>query len=130
MRSKFKAGDRVFDMGGHGAGTVSFVFSIDAFGLPVSVGFDSGKTASFTFEGHNGLGGELPCLVTLEEARARGFGVPKKKVTKEIKVWKIYNTRLKDFEPQTLEHTANLGVVTVEPYRMPVLLTGKIEVEE
>lgn len=125
--SKFTVGQKVFHMG-WGIGTVTSVSHTEPF--PVRVDFANNQMEWFTQDGAMNVGYKIPQLYSLDEARKMGFDIPRQKVTKEIKVWKIYNTMIKDFESVTLEYTADLGWVDATPHLIPVLLSGKLEIKE
>lgn len=75
--SKFKVGDRVFHVG-HGIGVV---YGISETKFPIGVSFDSGFASSFTRDGFYHEPHTIPQLLTLEEAKAKGYDVPEQEAT-------------------------------------------------
>ena len=76
--SKFNVGDRVFHVG-YGLGVVS---SLDYGTYPLCVRFDSVgvEVIGFSMEGKYSTRHLIPSLLTLDEAKAKGYDVPKEKV--------------------------------------------------
>lgn len=73
--SKFKAGDKVYDIC-EGVGVVGTDTDKE---YPVSVNFASGTSATYTSSGLNQVTDVNPTLLTLEEARTKGYEMPKQK---------------------------------------------------
>ena len=71
--SKFKTGDRVFHVG-FGVGEV--INTNHIVNYPIKVEFITGISNVFTSEGFWEVGHVIPQLLTLEEARAKGYDVP------------------------------------------------------
>jgi hypothetical protein len=130
--SKFQVGDRVFHVGWG----VGMVFQVDDSqphsDRALSVGFfapNSGKpcTVFFTLDGRFFLFHTIPQILTLEEARVKGYEIPKVKVKKIIKQWSVVAsngviTHTFDCLKKAAQYQG-LGDSVVE-------LTGEYEVEE
>ena len=90
--SKFKVGDRVFDLR-CGVGVVESVK--DHHDYPVKVLFKSKdvENESYTHCGKSLSTHKNPLLLTLTEAREKGYDVPKESLNFQIKViWDVYST--------------------------------------
>jgi hypothetical protein len=70
--SKFNLKDKVFHVG-HGVGQVHDIAKTD---YPIGVLFENGFASSFTEKGCYHDGHAIPQLLTLEEAKAKGYAVP------------------------------------------------------
>jgi hypothetical protein len=70
--SKFNVGDKVFHVG-HGPGVIYAITETD---YPIGVLYENGFASSFTKEGLYHGGHTVPQLLTLEEAKAKGYAVP------------------------------------------------------
>ena len=94
MTEKFNVGDRVYDIQ-FGIGVVYTHLNGIAHSYPIEVTFEllSGEIRTYTACGRLGAFHANPTLLTLPEARAKGYDVPKEKVKKTIKRWVIVNTK-------------------------------------
>lgn len=77
--SKFKVGDRVYGIL-EGEGRVTSERGCELY--PIVVLFATGKGDKFTPEGKSIVTFLNPDLLTIEEARAKGYNVPKQKIKK------------------------------------------------
>jgi hypothetical protein len=85
--SKFNVGDKVFHVG-YGIGTVTSSYSDFTFG--VNVDFDiNQRQDTFTADGRLYEEHIMPSLLTLQEARDKGYDVPKEKVKKWRWVYQV-----------------------------------------
>lgn len=84
---KFKVGDRVFHVG-HGVGEVTEIDQRDS--LAIRVEFHNNKVGWFTLDGMFVDEHTIPQLLTLDEARAKGYDVPKK--TYKMWQWLYHNS--------------------------------------
>jgi hypothetical protein len=80
--TKFKVGDKVYDIV-YGLSTVKAVDSKIIFPYPILL--HNGRI--YTSEGRDSEDAINPTLLTLDEARAKGYEVPKQKVKKQRTVW-------------------------------------------
>lgn len=78
--SKFKVGQKVYCIH-NGMGTVTYI-DVDL-DYPVEVDFDKGVSNTYTADGKRSKCDINPTLLTLEEACAKGYDVPKQKIVKE-----------------------------------------------
>lgn len=127
--SKFKVGDKVFHVG-HGLGEVIAVDSGVA--EPIWVLFGEPDTVCrvkerFTLDGRYQTSHSVPSLLTLGEARAKGYDVPKQRVKKKITRWvNVYRYYESDAfsTKEAADHLATPDRITC------VELTGEYFVEE
>jgi hypothetical protein len=130
--SKFKVGDKVFHVGMG----VGMVFQADDSqphsDCALGVSFfapNNGKpyTVLFTLNGMYHLLHTIPQILTLDEAKAKGYEIPKVKVKKIIKQWSVVDSSgVITYTFDCLKKAARyqgLGDSVVE-------LTGEYEVEE
>ena len=78
MTEKFNVGDRVYDIC-RGIGVVTSVEPEDPYPLEVIIG---GRRRFYTAEGKYDTSHTGPVLLTVPEARVKGYGVPREKVKK------------------------------------------------
>ena len=83
MTEKFNVGDRVYDIQ-FGIGEVYIRLNGIAHSYPIEVTFKllSGEIRTYTACGRLGAFHANPTLLTLPEARAKGYDVPKEKIKK------------------------------------------------
>lgn len=81
--SKFKVGDKVYCLL-NGWGEVE---SINSVRYPVTVKFGETITEDYKMDGLLFQENKNPCLFTLDEAKAKGYEVPKQKVKKTRTGW-------------------------------------------
>lgn len=86
--SKFRVGDKVFHVG-YGMGKVLSIDPTIFNGDDALVVFldDLYQPLTFTLDGRRSMTHKVPQLLTLEEARAKGYDVPKQKVKKARTGW-------------------------------------------
>jgi hypothetical protein len=86
--NKFNVGDKVFHVG-HGIGEV-YKIDLTIYNDDVAMEVHFGnpyQRLGFTIDGRYSMIHKVPQLLTLEEARAKGYDVPKVKVKKKVTKW-------------------------------------------
>ena len=84
--SKFKVGNAVYGIT-EGLGTITNTHKQGNYPIRVEFGENGEKVQFFTAEGKNNVGDLNPTLLTLEEAQAKGYDVPKQKVKMRRTFW-------------------------------------------
>lgn len=126
---KFKVGQKVYCIR-YGLGEV--IISADASEeYPIYVLFSGNKRDSFTTDGKP-FGNYLnPTLLTLEEARAKGYDVPKQKIVKEKTVYiNLYGDGERSYIHDTEENAkanARIGDSKLLATAYPVTIKYKVE---
>lgn len=123
--SKFKVGDRVYDVR-KGLCTIAVINTDCGSTYPIMTTAGDG----FTLDGRWDRRDANPTLLTAEEARAKGYDVPKikRKGTKEVKIWvNIYpDGEVGNNHPTKEEADKHASIDRIAC----VKLTGTYEVEE
>lgn len=126
--SRFKVGDRVFHVGSGNGRVARINPSVGAL-YPVEVHFDDSnlKWMLFTMDGKYDINHIVPQLLTVQDAREKGYDVPKQKVTKTIEttvyVDKTTGTRVSTNASSWVLGRRMSDIVTVK-------MTGTYETEE
>ena len=128
---KFKVGQKVYCIGG-GLSTIDEFLPNEKSPIRITVTHDSGNWNTYTIDGRRSKTDINPLLLTLEEARAKGYDVPKQKIVKEktlyINLYKEPYSSYLHTNKDSAELSASKNTEDILVTAYPV--TIKYEVEE